>query len=186
MDTFISICLGIGLAASVGFRVFLPLFALSLSSYFNVWELNDSWLWLGSLTALITFGVATLIEIAAYYIPFIDNILDSISIPLAALAGTAVMMSTMVDLSPIISWSLAIIAGGGTAAAISSSSSVTRLTSTTTTGGVGNPIISTIETVTAFFMSVISIFLSLLAIIFVIIILFIIYIIYKKFRPSKS
>jgi hypothetical protein len=186
MDTFISICLGIGLAASVGFRVFLPLFALSLSSYFNVWELNDSWLWLGSLTALITFGVATLIEIAAYYIPFIDNILDSISIPLAALAGTAVMMSTMVDLSPIISWSLAIIAGGGTAAAISGSSSVTRLTSTTTTGGVGNPIISTIETVTAFFMSVISIFLPLLAIIFVIIILFIIYIIYKKFRPSKS
>ena len=186
METFISICLGIGLAASVGFRVFLPLFALSLSSYFNVWELNDSWLWLGSLTALITFGVATLIEIAAYYIPFIDNILDSISIPLAALAGTAVMMSTMVDLSPIISWSLAIIAGGGTAAAISGSSSVTRLTSTTTTGGVGNPIISTIETVTAFFMSVISIFLPLLAIIFVIIILFIIYIIYKKFRPSKS
>lgn len=186
MDTFISICLGIGLAASVGFRVFLPLFALSLSSYFNVWELNDSWLWLGSLTALITFGVATLIEIAAYYIPFIDNILDSISIPLAALAGTAVMMSTMVDLSPIISWSLAIIAGGGTAAAISGSSSVTRLTSTTTTGGVGNPIISTIETVTAFFMSVISIFLPLLAIAFVIIILFVIYIIYKKFRPSKS
>lgn len=186
METFISICLGIGLAASVGFRVFLPLFALSLSSYFNVWELNESWLWLSSLTALITFGVATLVEIAAYYIPFIDNLLDSISIPLAALAGTAVMMSTMVNLSPIIAWSLAIIAGGGTAAAISGSSSVTRLTSTTTTGGLGNPIVSTIETVTAFFMSVISIFLPLLAIAFVIIILFVIYIIYKKFKPFKS
>src|SRR5690606_9711037 len=125
METFISICLGIGLAASVGIRVFLPLFALSLSSYFIVWELNDSWLWLGSLTALITFGVAMVVEIAAYYIPFIDNLLDSMSVPLAALAGTAVMMSTMVDLSPIISWSLAIIAGGGTAVAISGFSGVT-------------------------------------------------------------
>ncbi|WP_100611651.1 DUF4126 domain-containing protein [Confluentibacter lentus] len=186
METFISICLGIGLAASVGFRVFLPLFALSLSSYFNVWELNDSWQWLGSLTALITFGVATLVEIAAYYIPYIDNLLDSISVPLAAMAGTSVMLSTMVDLSPIISWSLAIIAGGGTAAAISGSSSVARLTSTTATGGLGNPVVSTIETGTAMFMSVISIFLPLLAIIFVLIILFIIYKIYKKFKPSKS
>ncbi|MGE5944907.1 MAG: DUF4126 domain-containing protein [Flavobacteriales bacterium] len=186
METFISICLGIGLAASVGFRVFLPLFVLSLASYFNVWELNESWQWLASLTALITFGVATLVEIFAYYIPYVDNVLDSISVPLAALAGTAVMMSTMVDLSPIISWSLAIIAGGGTAAAISGSSSVARLTSTTTTGGLGNPIVSTIETGTAMFLSVISIFLPLLAIIFVIIILFIIYKIYKKFKPSQS
>jgi uncharacterized membrane protein len=144
METFISICLGIGLAASVGFRVFLPLFVLSLSSYFNLWELNESWLWLGSITALITFGVATLVEIMAYYIPFIDNLLDSISVPLAALAGTAVMMSTMVDLSPVVSWCLAIIAGGGTAVAISGSSSATRLASTTTTGGLGNPIVSTI------------------------------------------
>jgi hypothetical protein len=186
METFISICLGIGLAASVGFRVFLPLFSLSLSSYFNLWELNESWLWLGSLTALITFGVATLVEILAYYIPFIDNALDSISIPLAALAGTAVMMSTMVDLSPMISWSLAIIAGGGTAAAISGSSSVTRLASTTSTGGVGNPIVSTIETLSAILMSVVSIFLPVLAIVFVIILLAIIYIVYKKFRPSKE
>lgn len=186
METFISICLGIGLAASVGFRVFLPLFALSLSSYFNVWDLNDSWLWLGSLTALITFGVAMVVEIAAYYIPFIDNLLDSMSVPLAALAGTAVMMSTMVDLSPIISWSLAIIAGGGTAVAISGFSGVTRLASTTSTGGVGNPIVSTIETITAVFMTIMSVFLPLLAIVFVIIILIIIYILYKKFKPFKG
>lgn len=185
METFISICLGIGLAASVGFRVFLPLFTLSLASYFNVWDLNDSWQWLGSLTALITFGVATLVEIVAYYIPYIDNLLDSISVPLAALAGTAVMMSTLVDVSPIISWSLAIIAGGGTAAAISGSSSVARLASTSTTGGLGNPIVSTIETGTAMFMSIVSIFIPLLAIVFVIIILFVIYKIYKKFTPSK-
>src|SRR5690606_16584656 len=159
---------------------------LSLSSYLNLWELNESWMWLGSIAALITFGVATLVEIMAYYIPYVDNLLDSIAVPLAALAGTAVMMSTMVNLSPVVSWCLAIIAGGGTAAAISGSSSVARLTSSGTTGGLGNPIISTLETVTAFFMSAISIFLPLLAIVFVIFILLIIYMVYKKFKPTKS
>ncbi len=126
-DTILSIFLGIGLAASVGFRVFLPLFALSLASYFGIWELNESWQWIGSLAAVITLGVATVVEIFAYYIPYVDNLLDSIAIPLAAIAGTAVMVSTVADLSPVITWSLAIIAGGGTATAISGASSATRL-----------------------------------------------------------
>ncbi|MEO6348592.1 MAG: DUF4126 domain-containing protein, partial [Aquaticitalea sp.] len=174
METIISICLGIGLAASVGFRVFLPLFALSLASYFNLWELNESWLWIGSLTAVITLGVATLVEIAAYYIPFVDNLLDTIAIPLATIAGTAVMVSTVADLSPVITWALAIIAGGGTAAAIKSASSATRLTSSISTAGFGNPLISTIETGTSVVMSIVSIFLPILAIVLVMMVFYII------------
>lgn len=185
IETIISICLGIGLAASVGFRVFVPLFALSLASYFDVWELNESWQWIGGTTALITLGVATLVEIFAYYIPYIDNLLDTIAVPLAAIAGTAVMMSTVADLSPVVTWSLAIIAGGGTAAAIASSSSTTRLASTATTGGLANPIVSTIETGTSVVMSVVSIFIPILSIILVFIILFIIFKIFKKFKSSK-
>lgn len=186
LETIISICLGVGLAASVGFRVFVPLFALSLAAYFDVWELNESWQWIGGTTALITLGVATIVEIFAYYIPYIDNLLDTIAVPLAALAGTAVMMSTVTDLSPIITWALAIIAGGGTAAAIASSSSTTRLASTATTGGLGNPIVSTIETGTSVLMSVISVFIPILAVVLVLIILFVIFKFFKKFKSTKS
>ena len=185
-ETIISIFLGIGLAASVGFRVFVPLFALSLASYFNFWELNESWQWIGSLTAVITLGVATLVEISAYYIPYLDNLLDTIAIPLATIAGTAVMVSTVADLSPIITWSLAIIAGGGTAAAIKSSPGATRLASTTTTAGFGNPVVSTVETGTSLVMSIFSIFLPVIAFVLVILILFIIFKLYKKIKPSKS
>lgn len=184
-ETIISIFLGIGLAASVGFRVFVPLFALSLASFFNVWELNESWVWIGSLTAVITLGVATLVEIFAYYIPYIDNVLDSIAIPLAAIAGTAVMVSTVADLSPAITWALAIIAGGGTAAAVAGSSGATRLASTATTGGIANPVVSTIETGTSIVMSIFSIFIPIVAFIFVIIILYVIFRLYKKIRPSQ-
>ncbi|MEL0456245.1 DUF4126 domain-containing protein [Flavobacteriaceae bacterium SZ-1-7] len=186
VETIISICLGIGLAASVGFRVFLPLFALSLASYFDVWQLNESWLWIGSTPALITLGVATLVEIFAYFIPYIDNLLDSIAVPLAALAGTAVMLSTVADLSPVITWSLAIIAGGGTAAAVAGTSSATRLTSTATTGGLGNPLVSAVETGTSIVMSVLSIFLPILAAVLVLGIFIIIFKLYKKFKPAKT
>lgn len=185
-ETIISIFLDIGLAASVGFRVFVPLFALSLASYFNFWELNESWQWIGSLTAVITLGVATLVEISAYYIPYLDNLLDTIAIPLATIAGTAVMVSTVADLSPIITWSLAIIAGGGTAAAIKSSAGATRLASTTTTAGFGNPVVSTVETGTSLVMSIFSIFLPVIAFVLVILILFIIFKLYKKIKPTKS
>ncbi|MGJ8593615.1 MAG: DUF4126 domain-containing protein [Aquaticitalea sp.] len=185
-ETVISICLGIGLAASVGFRVFLPLFALSLAAYFNLWELNHSWQWVGSLTAVITFGVATIVEILAYYVPFIDNLLDTIAIPLATIAGTAIMVSTVADLSPVITWALAIIAGGGTAAAIKSASGATRLTSSVSTAGFGNPIISSVETGTSIVMSIVSIFLPILALVLVLVVLYFIFKVYKKIRPTKQ
>ncbi len=185
-ETIISICLGIGLSASVGFRVFLPLFALSLASYFDIWQLNESWEWVGSVPALVALGVATLVEICAYFIPYVDNLLDSIAIPLAGIAGTAVMLSTVADLSPLVTWSLAIIAGGGTAAAIAGTSSATRLTSTATTGGVANPVVSVIETGSSVVMSIISIFLPLLAIVLVIGILVIVLKLFGKLKKKKQ
>ncbi|WP_222983805.1 DUF4126 domain-containing protein [Flagellimonas meishanensis] len=184
-DTILSIFLGIGLAASVGFRVFLPLFALSLAAHFGAWELNENWQWIGSLTALVALGVATLVEIFAYFIPWLDNALDSIAVPLAAVAGTAVMVSTIANLDPVVTWSLAIIAGGGTATAIKGANAAGRLTSTTTTGGLANPLVATIETGTAVAVSTASILVPPIAAILVIIILVIIFRIYRKLRPKR-
>lgn len=184
-ETIISIFLGIGLAASVGFRVFVPLFALSLAGYFNVIPLNENWHWVASLPALITLGIATFVEIFAYYIPWFDNLLDTIAVPLAAIAGTAVMVSTVADLSPVITWALAIIAGGGTASAIKGTTATTRLTSTATTGGIANPVVATVETGTSMVMSVFSIFLPIVAVLLVLLIFFGIYKALKLFKTKK-
>lgn len=182
-ETILSIFLGVGLAASVGFRVFLPMFALSLASYFGVWDLNDNWQWMGSLIAVMTLGVATILEIFAYFIPWFDNLLDSFAVPLAAIAGTAVMVSTIVDLDPVVTWSLAIIAGGGTATAIKGAGATGRLASTATTGGLANPILTTIETGTATVVTLASIFAPVVAAVLVIIILVLIFRIYRSLRP---
>lgn len=186
IETLISICLGIGLAASAGFRVFVPLFILSLASHLNWIPVNDSWSWLGETPALIALGIAMIFEILAYYIPFVDNILDTIAIPLAAIAGTAVMASTLVDLSPLFTWGLAIIAGGGTAAAINSATAATRLTSTATTGGIGNPIVSTVETGTATVMSFTSIFIPVIAFVLVLFIFFVGIKLFKKIIKTQQ
>jgi hypothetical protein len=185
-ETMISIFLGVGLAASVGFRVFLPLFVLSLASYFDMWELNENWVWIGSMPALVTLGVATLVEVFAYFIPYVDNLLDSVALPLATLAGTAVMVATITELDPVITWSLAIIAGGGTAAAIKGASATGRLTSTATTAGIGNPIISFIETATALLFSVVSVLAPVIASILVILLLIFIFAIYRRLRPRRG
>ncbi len=184
-ETIISILLGIGLAASVGFRVFVPLFGLSLAAHFGMVPLNENWEWIGSNTALITLGIATVVEIAAYLIPWLDHFLDMITIPLATIAGTAVMVSTIANLDPTLTWALAIIAGGGTATAIKASTSSTRLASTGTTAGLANPVISTVETGTSIGLSVLAIFLPILAVIVVVIIFWILLKIFKFFKSKK-
>jgi hypothetical protein len=181
-ETIISIFLGIGLAASVGFRVFIPLFVLSLAAYSGVVPLNESWQWIGSMTALVTLGIATVLEVFAYYIPWFDNLLDTIAVPLAAIAGTAVMVSTAAHLDPMVTWALAIIAGGGTATAIKGTAATTRATSTATTGGLANPVVATAETGGATVMSALSVFVPVLAFIVAVFLLIGSFLFFKKIR----
>ncbi len=170
-EVLISIILGFSLAAAAGFRVFVPLLILSFSANLGWFEVAESWQWVGSTTALLLLGVATIIEVGAYLIPWVDNILDSVAVPLAGVAGTLLMVATMGDLDPVITWSLAIIAGGGAAAAISGSTSATRLGSTVTTGGIANPVLATTETLAATTISALSIVSPFIAL-FLVVILF--------------
>ena len=155
----ISAFIGIGLAAATGFRVFMPMFAVSLASYFGWIPMNESFEWLAGLPTLITTGIAMVAEILAYYIPFIDHLLDTISVPLATIAGSVMFASQFADIGTFPQWALALIAGGGTAAAISSGFAGTRAASTATTGGLGNSVVATTETAGAGIMS----FLALVA-----------------------
>lgn len=165
LEMIMSICLGVGLAASSGFRVFVSLFILSCASYFGVIPVNENWQWVASTPALIILGVASLVESVSYLIPYVDNVLDNLAVPLAGVAGTLVMASTLTDFSPAMTWALAIVAGGGAATTIKGSAATTRLASTASTGGLANPVVSVAETGTAILLSILSIFAPILAVI---------------------
>ena len=149
----LSAFMGIGLAAATGFRVFLPMFAVSLASFMGWIPVNENFAWLGGLPVLITTAIATVVEILAYYIPFVDHILDTMSVPMATIAGSIMFASQFADVGTFPQWALALIAGGGTAAAISSGFAGTRAASTATTGGFGNSVVATTETAGAGVMS---------------------------------
>jgi hypothetical protein len=181
---------GIGLAAASGFRVFLPMFAVSLGLHFGWISSGENFHWLSGLPALITTGIATIVEIFAYYIPYIDHVLDIISIPAATIAGSIMFASQFADLSAFPHWGLAIIAGGGTAAAISSGFAGTRAASTVTTAGLGNSMVATSETFGAGLMSFLALALPVIA--FIVAILLVIAVIYygkklfRKFRGNNK
>lgn len=149
----LSAFMGIGLAAATGFRVFLPMFAVSLASFMGWIPVNENFVWLSGLPVLITTAIATVVEILAYYIPFVDHILDTMSVPMATIAGSIMFASQFADVGTFPQWALALIAGGGTAAAISSGFAGTRAASTATTGGFGNSVVATTETAGAGVMS---------------------------------
>jgi hypothetical protein len=186
LEIVISICLGIGLAASAGFRIFIPLLMLSFAGYMGWIPLSADWEWAGSLTAIFALAAASIFELVAYFIPYIDNLLDTISIPLATVAGTLAMITVVGDLDPIYSWTLAIIAGGGTAATIATTTSTARAASTTVTGGLGNPLISTFEAIFATILSVLSILTPFIAVIIVILTFFGIRKLYRKTFKRSS
>ena len=167
----ISACIGIGLAAASGVRVFLPFFFVSLASYLGWIPVSDNFEWLSGLPALITTGVATVIEILAYYIPFVDNILDTIAVPLATIAGSVLFASQFIELGTFSQWALALIAGGGTAATIASGFAGSRAASSATTAGIGNNVVATTETAGAGVMSALSLFLPVIAFLLAIVLL---------------
>jgi len=170
-ELIISIVLGFSLAAAAGFRIFIPLLIVSLSAHFGWFAVSENWQWVGSTAALWLLAIAAIIETFAYFIPWLDNLLDTASVPLAGIAGTLLMIATMGDLNPAFSWALAIVAGGGAAAAISGTTGATRLASTATTGGIANPVVASVETGAATTISVASVFSPFIALIIVFVII---------------
>jgi hypothetical protein len=145
LDTLLSVCLGLGLAAACGFRIFVPLLVMSIASLTGHLELSGQFAWIATIPAVITLAVATVLEIGAYYIPWLDNLLDSVASPAAVIAGVIVSASVITGMDPYLKWTLAVIAGGGVAGAVQALTTGTRGASTLTTAGLGNPIVSTVE-----------------------------------------
>jgi hypothetical protein len=156
-ETLLSVLVGVGLSAACGFRVFVPSLVMSLASLSGHLTLAPGFEWIGTYPALLAFAVATALEIAGYYIPWVDHMLDLIASPAAVVAGIIAMASTVTGMSPLLRWSLAIIAGGGVAGTVQAITSLTRVASAATTAGLGNPIVATIEAVGSVTLSLLAI-----------------------------
>lgn len=186
VQTITATALGIALAACCGFRVFVPMLVAGLASKFQLFQFSDSFTWLSGTPALIALGAATIAEIAAYYIPFIDNILDTLSAPLAAIAGTLLATSVIPVDNEWMKWIIGIVAGGGSAGLISSGTGLLRLFSSKTTLGTGNAVVSTGENTAAIGGSILAFLIPvIMAMLFVLFIFWIMKKIYNRITIKK-
>lgn len=186
-DVALSVVLGIGLAAATGFRVFLPMLIMSGAAYTGHLPLGDSFAWLATPSALIMLSVAALAEIAAYYIPGVDNLLDTLATPAAFAAGTVVSAAVMTDLPPMLKWTAAVIAGGGVAGLTQGVTAMLRAQSTMFTGGIGNLVLATAELGGALLVSVLTLAAPLAALALVILFLWLAVLLLRwLFRPSNG
>jgi hypothetical protein len=187
IELILTILMGIGLSAASGFRIFIPFLVISIASLTGNLTLADSFSWIGTYPALFTFAAATIFEIVGYFIPWIDNILDTIASPVAVIAGVILMASVVVGMSPLFKWTLAIIAGGGVAGTIQSLTGVTRAASTLTTSGLGNPAVSTVESGSSLTLAIMAIFIPVIAgLIVIALITWTIKVLIKKFTGKSK
>ncbi len=156
MEIILALCLGVTLSAASGFRLFVPPLALSLAALYGDLELSSGFSWVGTYPTAIALGIATVVEILAYYIPVVDNLLDTVEIPTAVAIGTLLTAANLGEVNPLLQWSLAAIAGGGTAGIIETFTAMTRVASTGMTGGTGNFLVATAEALSSGVLSILA------------------------------
>jgi Domain of unknown function (DUF4126) len=162
METLLGIAVGIGLSAACGFRIFVPLLVMNLTSLSGLLHLSPGFAWIGSYYATVAFATATIAEVLGYYIPWFDHALDIVATPAAVIAGTITTASMVTDISPFLKWTLALIAGGGIAGLVQGTTVALRATSSASTAGIGNPLVSTLELVGSIITALLAILVPIL------------------------
>lgn len=162
-DTLLSLGLGLGLAAACGFRVFVPLLVLSVASRYGYVPLAGGWEWIATTPATLAFATATVLEVAGYYIPWFDHVLDTVSTPAAVVAGMVTSASILGDLPPLLKWTAIVIGGGGAAALVQGSTVALRAGSGMATAGIANPVVASLELFGATATAILAIALPLVA-----------------------
>lgn len=143
--------------------MFVPLLLTGLAARLGYLRLTPSMDWIGSDPALVAFATATVLEIGAYYVPWLDNALDAVATPAAVTAGVVATAAVTPELPPLVRWALALLAGGGAAGLVHAGTALVRLKSSALTVGAGNPAVATAELVGALVLSGLALLAPLLA-----------------------
>lgn len=167
METTLGILIAIGLAAACGFRIFVPPLVAGVAHMLGWIDLAAGMEWIGSPVAVTCFAIATCVEIAAFFIPAVNNALDVIATPVAVIAGTIVAAGALVELPPFVQWTLAAIVAATVTGSIQVASASGRAATTAATAGTGSPVFSLVETIGSVVTAVLAVLVPIVAVILV-------------------
>lgn len=161
-----------GLSSSAGLNAYIPLLIVALAARF---PLNQPWLalqepynFIGNSWIIAILVILLIIETLVDKIPAVDTINDFIQTFIRPTAGAILFAANaqiITEVSPIIALACGLILAGG----VHVTKGVVRPVVTTTTAGTGNWIVSIVEDIAAFTLSLLSILLPLFAILLVLV-----------------
>lgn len=175
MELLAAVCIGLGLSAAGGLRVFVPLLIAGVAQRLDLVHLAPALAWTSSWTALAVLGALSIAEGVGYCVPIVDHALDAVSAPAGWLAGALLSIglvapelhSTLASgdhVSGLFGQALyatglgAAAASGAAAAGVAQMTSAGgRVISTATTGGIANPFYAAVESILAMVASVLAI-----------------------------
>jgi hypothetical protein len=182
MDMVLHAAIGIGLSAAAGFRILVPFLFAGIAAREGYLTLSPGMAWMANDTAILAMTVATALEVLVYFIPVVDNLMDAVEVPAAAIAGIILTASVTGDMDPFLRWSLALIAGGTISSSTAAFTSLSRLASTAAAGPFGNIAVSTVELASSTVLSILAI---LMPVVVVIVVAILLYLAFRRRRRQQ-
>ena len=145
METLLSLAIGIGLSAVCGFMGFASLPVVNTTRMSGHLRLVPGFEWIGTIPALIALSAATVLEILAYFIPWLDYMPDMLATPSAVTAGVVASSSVLSDFQFFLKWCIALIGSGGIAGTVHGATVPARMNSAAHTGVLSNSMVSATE-----------------------------------------
>lgn len=143
-----------GLSASAGLNAYIPLLVVALAArYTDLITLPYPYSLLSSGWAIAALVFLLVVEVLADKIPIVDHVNDGIALFIRPTAGAllfAASTGTVARMDPTLALVLGFLVAGTTHTA----KATARPAITATTGGVGNPIVSTLEDIAALVTSI--------------------------------
>ncbi|HYC87637.1 MAG TPA: DUF4126 domain-containing protein [Thermoanaerobaculia bacterium] len=187
-EIFLGLLLGLGLSASTGLNTFLPLLLLSAAARWHIAgiELGSKFEWLTSDAAMITLIIACVVELIADKVPAVDHFLDSAGTFIRPVAGAVASASVLTGIDPMVAALLGIIVGAPTSLGMHTLKAGTRIASSAATFGCANPVISIVEDILSFALSVLAIFIPILVPIALALLVLVLWRVMKRIRQRTA
>jgi hypothetical protein len=172
-----------GLSSSAGLNAYLPMLIVALTARFtNLINLQPPFDWLTNWWVIGLLAVLLLIEIIADKVPVVDHANDVIQTVVRPAAGAilfAANANVITDVHPALALGAGILLAGG----VHATKATVRPVVTAATGGLGNPVVSTVEDIIALVVSVMAILLPILTFIAIVVL---VALIWRKSRRHKA
>ena len=184
--TTLCILIGVGLSCAIGFKIILPVFVLSLLSYFGEIELNESYSWLSSKYTLVALGIAFCYETLSTLIPGLAGMQKFMAVFIAPLVAFWVSVAILPsETSEFIKWSSALICGT-TSFGVAATTSGIRASTAFVTGGANAPVSGGVEIGASLLSSILAMICPILIPIFIIIVCIILFFVIRKILSIRK